>query len=372
MGTLFSFLHADAAYFRNHGFIAWLSCIYLICLQAIFAVMSVSPHERLSEMVLARAIAKHYEVSKLIPLGIGMSAVEQLAGKMAFGLRKTVSRFRRRWKESPDAAKLKGLTHLKQRLKEMNIEMSADSSASGHADSMDSAADQVEELGNALAGPDHDSKPAKNGIDWVAMAAKMQAHKKSAMPEAEVPAPLDDVQPPVRMAAVKAAPIATPCRNKLPEFVLTALEEVQAPAPFATVTSDDVEPTGNPAVKKAGDKKKNKKGKKNQKKGKGKVVIAGPEEEEGLALLPQQAPSDLAAGHETAPAAAGAAAPAADHAVGYVAGDFNRKRLEFIKNFREESNVNFKKANEAWMRSDERADLLKTVPLSELKKRRFA
>jgi hypothetical protein len=139
------------------------------------------------------------------------------------------------------------------------------------------------------------------------------------------------------------------------------------------VTSDDVEPTGNPAVKKASDKKKNKKGKKNQKKGKGKVVIAGPEEEEGLALLPQQAPSDLAdAGHEAAPAAAGAAAPAADHAVGYVAGDFSRKRLEFIKNFREESNVNFKKANEAWMRSDERADLLKTVPLSELKKRRFA
>ena len=99
MGTLFSFLHADAASFRNHGFIAWLSCIYLICLQAIFAVMSVSPHERLSEMVLARAIAKHYEVSKLIPLGIGMSAVEQLAGKMAFGLRKMVSRFRRRWLE---------------------------------------------------------------------------------------------------------------------------------------------------------------------------------------------------------------------------------------------------------------------------------
>ena len=108
--------------------------------------------------------------------------------------------------------------------------------------------------------------------------------------------------------------------------------------------------------------KRDKKGKKNHKNGKGKVVIAGPEEEAGLALLPQQAPSDLAdAGHEAAPAAAGAAAPAADHAVGYVAGDFSRKRLEFIKNFREESNVNFKKANEAWMRSDERAGLLKTA-----------
>ena len=227
-----------------------------------------------------------------------------------------------------------------------------------------------------MAGPDEalDSKPPKKGLDWVAMAAKMQACKKPAMPDAEVPA-----QPPVRMAAVnkaKGVPVATPCRNKLPQFVLTALEEVQAPAPFATVTSDEVEPTENPAADQKAPKGKGgirkKKPKKNPKKGKGKVVVAGPEEEAGLALLPQQIPSGLAeAGHEAAPAAE-ASAPAADHAVAYVAGDFSKKRLEFIKKMREEHKVKFKEANAAWMRSDERADLLMTVPLSELKKRRFA
>ena len=259
-------------------------------------MLSVTPHDRLSDVVLTRAIVKHYEVSKLIPLGIALSAVEQVVGKMAFGMRKLVTRFRRRWKESPDAAKLKGLNSLKKRLKEMNIDVSGSSPepASGHADSMDDAADRVEELGNALAAPDEgldDPKPAKKGFDWMAMAAKMQAHKVSVQKEA--PAPLDDAQPPVKVAAVKAAPVATPCRNQLPPFVLAAMEEVQAPAPFPVTSADDAEPTGNPADQKPAKsaKKKTGKGKKNQKKkGKVKPVVAGPEEEEALALLPQQTP----------------------------------------------------------------------------------
>ena len=344
-------------------------------------MLSVTPHDRLSDVVLTRAIVKHYEVSKLIPLGIALSAVEQVAGKMAFGLRKLVSRFRRRWKESPDAAKLKGLNSLKKRLKEMNIDVSGSSPepASGHADSMDDAADRVEELGNALAAPDEgldDPKPAKKGFDWMAMAAKMQAHKASVQKEA--PAPLDDAQPPVKVAAVKAAPVATPCRNQLPPFVLAAMEEVQAPAPFPVTSADDAEPTGNPADQKPAKsaKKKTGKGKKNQKKkGKGKPVVAGPKEEEALALLPQQTPSGRAegaaheAGHEAAPPAGAAVAPA-DHAA-YVPGDFNKKRYGYIKKMREEHQMKFSEANAAWMHSDERAELLQNVPPSEMKKRKF-
>eukprot|EP00435_Cladocopium_sp_Y103_P047160 s2315_g13.t1 len=150
---------------------------------------------------------------------------------------------------------------------------------------------------------------------------------------------------------------------------------VQAPAPFATVTSDDAEPTGNPADQKAGKGKgkggkRKKAAKKNSKKGKATVVVAGPEEEAGLALLPQQVPSGLAeAGHEAAPAA-GAAAPAADHEATYVPGNFSKMRLQFIKKMREDHQVTFKEASAAWMLSDERADLLQNVPQGELKKRR--
>ena len=118
--------------------------------QAIFAVMTVTPHARLSETVLAKAICQYYHENRLVPIGIGLSAVEQLSAKMAFGLQKVVSRFRRRWKESPQSAKLKGLTTLKQRLKERGITPEPAPSADSQSCSQEMAAERVEQLGNEL------------------------------------------------------------------------------------------------------------------------------------------------------------------------------------------------------------------------------
>lgn len=330
--------------------------------------MTVTPHARLSETELAKAICQHYQENRLIPIGIGLSAVEQVAGKMAFGLRKVVSRFRRRWKESPDAAKLKGLTTLKQRLKERGITPESVPSADSQSCSQDVAAERVEQLGNELPSPASlDDKHKGSAVDWVALALKMKAHKekmadKTALPGATLPA----VQTPRVMACPDGSkPVATPARNKhlLPEFVVQTLKDAPDLPPFETKTAeDDAEP--GTAVKQPAAKKKSRKGKKKEKKSK-KALVAGPEEEANLALLP--------GAQEAVPAPAdnpGVSALESSEPV-YQPGEFNKKRLAFIARLRAEENMSFRDASAAWMKSTDRSNLLSSMPISELKKRRF-
>ena len=52
-------------------------------------------------------------------------------------------------------------------------------------------------------------------------------------------------------------------------------------------------------------------------------------------------------------------------------GEFNKKRLEFIKRVRSDESTTFKEASARWMTSQDRVDLLAGMPWSELKKRRF-
>ena len=89
-------------------------------LQAIFAVLKVTPHiARLSEQVLSDGIMLFFQQQKMIPLGISMDCMGALAGKIACGLRKCVTKFTRTLKDAPQTSKLKNLTNLKQRLQKL-------------------------------------------------------------------------------------------------------------------------------------------------------------------------------------------------------------------------------------------------------------
>jgi hypothetical protein len=334
--------------------------------EAIFAVLSVTPDSRLSENILADAICKHYQDSNLVPVGIGLLAVQNLCGKMAFGLRKCVQKFKRTWKESPDASKLKGLTSLKQRLKELNIEITETASPA-------SSAEAVEEIGNALPAEarstDKEPRPA---LDWVALANKMKAFKAQVAQGAGMPemqgAPLSEKE-----AGTDKKPVATPARSRqhaLPDFVVQTLQGAATPAqPFAL--NDGKEDDPKPAASTAnGETKGNSREKTAQKaaakgrpRGRGKAakktkaaVIAGPEEDRALELLPASDPTE-ALGQ-----------PANE--VKYKPGEFNQKRLNFIREHTKQG-IAFQKAQDLWMSSNERADCLSTLPAGELKKRRF-
>lgn len=132
--------------------------------------MVTTPEQRLSESVLAEAIAEYYREQRMIPAGIHMEAVSALAGKMALGVKKMVVKFRRTWKESPDQAKLKGLTVLKQRLKKALSEDNLTSPKSATAEEVETVA--------AAAGPARPEVAVavqSAGVDWQAAAAKLLA-----------------------------------------------------------------------------------------------------------------------------------------------------------------------------------------------------
>ena len=289
---------------------------------------------------------------------------------MAFGLRKVVSRFRRRWKESPQSAKLKGLTTLKQRLKERGITPEPAPSADSQSCSQEMAAERVEQLGNELPSPasldGRDKESAVKSVDWVALALKMKAHKEK---NAQTPLPEGPTPPAVKAPCVMAGPagskpVATPARNKhlLPDFVVETLKEAPDPTPFETKTAEDDEEPAHDTAAKQPEKKKSKTGKKKKEKKQKKAVVAGPEEEANLALLPgsEQAAPDVSEPGSSAPAT-----------TVYQPGDFNKTRLAFIARLRAEEDMSFKDASAAWMRSTDRSDLISSLPMSEMKKRRF-
>ena len=87
--------------------------------------MSTSPHVRLSEDVLGKAIVQFYEEASLIPMGVAVQAVEGVAAKMAYALAKLVRHFRVLYSSAPEKGKNKALTALKKRLHEAQVPASA-------------------------------------------------------------------------------------------------------------------------------------------------------------------------------------------------------------------------------------------------------
>ena len=62
--------------------------------------MSATPAGKLSEPALADGIRLFYQQANMVPVGIGLEAVEALCAKMGFALRKLTQKFKRVYKES--------------------------------------------------------------------------------------------------------------------------------------------------------------------------------------------------------------------------------------------------------------------------------
>ena len=296
-----------------------------------------------------------FQQQKMIPVGISLDCVEALAGKMACGLRKCVTKFKRTLRDSPQASKLKNLTSLKQRLQ--NLPKQPDD----HESDSQISADSVEVLLDAAVPPNPErvleaaaAAAAKPKIDWASLTAKCKAFR-----DAKAAAKPQD------------RPVATPARSKhmLPAHVLESLkqtaEEAKPPAPFSTVKDDSQEIAGSTeetvqkpvpqrtAKKTQGKSKKN--AKKTKKKGGDDV---GPEEEAALAVV--------------VPAADGKDSPVGADST-YVPGHFQKQRMEFIKAKRAaDSSLSYRQASDLWMSSSERVSYLASVPPHQMKRRRFA
>ena len=273
---------------------------------------------RLSERVLSLGIHEFYTSQRLVPVGIGLEAVQAVCDKMALGLRKVVQKFARTYKESPIGAKSKRLKELKDRLRNV---VSSDGASQANPDSVEDVAKHLP-----------DDKPK---IDWLALSEKMALRKKELATD--------------KSKENLPRPVATPVRSKyaLPEHVLVSMQNVEPVKPFAT--SGDAADEAQPPVEPAKKKKKTSKAKKG---GKAKKKAFGEEEEKNLALAPPSV--ETQSGSQ------------------YKAGNFNDARLKFIATVRTEEKISHKEAQALWMMSPERADLLSGLSMSELKKRRFA
>eukprot|EP00434_Breviolum_minutum_P045561 symbB.v1.2.040882.t1/scaffold7260.1/size22244/1 len=156
--------------------------------EAIFAVMKVQAGDavRLSEKVLSLGIQEFYTSQRLVPIGIGLEAVQAVCD---LGLRKVVQKFARTYKESPEGAKSKRLQQLKDRLKNV---VSSHEVVAGEANP-----DSLQEVAQHLC----DVKPK---IDWVALSEKIALKKKQPAPDNAEAKSKDNLP----------RPVATPARNK--------------------------------------------------------------------------------------------------------------------------------------------------------------
>lgn len=321
--------------------------------KAIFAVLSVTPTERLSEQVLADGILTFFQTQQKVPAGIALSAVEGLAAKLALGLKKVASKFKRLHGASP-GSKIPALTQLKKRLSEYDLSLGDDAGASP------SNVESVEIVAAASVSPTAPAVTGERKVDWKAMAAKFQSFKLGAAQQSQRPVP-------------------TPARSShmLPEYVLETLQQSTCPVePFST-TNDAADEGGKVTLEEDDSEKKSPKKKQKTKtatkskakKPSKKAEIAGPQEEEGLSLA--ETPKEAVVPAGAAPGVSGQEAGGQPAEVKYVAKEFGKMRLRFIQEHRAATGASFKAANDVWMSSSERASYLATIPPSECKKRRF-
>ena len=318
--------------------------------------MSVTPTGRLSDEVVGKAISQFYVDNKLLPVGISIGALDELAMKFALGLRRLVGLFRRQFDQTPTAAKSKALAQLKARLREANVVLTRSGSQSS--------------LSRSATEEDMEALSDGKSFDWNLLAAKIMERK----------AEKDRKESEVLKASEGQAlgrPVATPARShELPVFVVESLKQqaAQPPAPFVAGGEDEDGQTAEgrqQAKPKPKAKAKGGKGKPS-KKSKVKPPVADDEVEEALKvqepLLQKVGPPTQAA----EPCAEKATESAVSSA--YMAGDFGKRRLEFIAQKRAASGntMSFKEASNLWMLSDERASMLQGLDPVQLKRRRFA
>ena len=324
-------------------------------MQVVFATMSVAPSIRLSEEILAKAILAFYVMCKLVPAGITEEALEEWSSKMGAALRKLGSKFRRLFWETPCNAKSSVLKQLKQRCIDAGIarEVANDAWESS------SRAASHEDLDTVAPAPSKTS----SSFDW----SGLQQRLKERMG--------DKLDLLAEKKGLGKRPVATPTRAKdgLPDFVLESLSK-QAPAvtPFATTAGEDETGAAEEQAKRKqpkGKAAKNKGGKRSKKP----KEIAGPEAEEGLKL--DEPPADPCPDALEQPGASPSqdldpAALLQQPDVKYNPKTFGKMRLAFIKQ-KKENGMNYSAANQAWMSSNVRAEMVSQLPEKELKRRRF-
>ena len=348
--------------------------------------MTVCPWAKLSDEVLASAILKFYEKAELVPPGIAMSALEGWASKMAFGCRRVTQRFRKLWKESPVGAKSKVVSELKTRLIKVGVE-----AAEGLQKEL--SHEDLEEVADG-----------RDTFDWEALRQKLIAKRKEkkelevAKPAAEkkeqkllkVAKPEPATEKPEKPDPLATTrPVSTPARaHCLPPFVVQVLAEqsLSCPKPFPTVA---VEEELQEPEKKEGQAVKAKKGSaakakakskpKQKKKSKAKVEVAGPEveallqvpEESGAAEKMEREHAKVEGLCQEQPQEQPEKQPSSGTVeVKYSPKVFQQKKKEFVEKCKKEG-LQYKQATDKWMLSSERSDLLSTLSMTELKRRRF-
>lgn len=103
----------------------------LLVAQVLYGLLSVTPKSRLSEAEITKGILAWAKLIKLTPVpGVSSYAVEQWAGKMAYGAMRIAILFKKIWNESPLKAKSAKLSALKCRLNDKIAEEQTTSVAS--------------------------------------------------------------------------------------------------------------------------------------------------------------------------------------------------------------------------------------------------
>ena len=334
----------------------------------------------MSEEVLAAAILAFYKQihGPTLPLGIAEEVLIKWAGKMAFGLREMASRFKRLLWESPIKAKSKKIQEMKKLYWDMHAKYGK----------------HVAEGPKTL--PAHDSVEVveSTGFDWVALEKRLEmamAKKKEETQTKTLQASTKSKLGKRRQSFESTSSLASEELREgnpylLPQYVgllidvrlsfifslynligievVTSLKGAGCPPPVSVDPTETKEDEGFELSDEEEEKKKKKKGGTNKQKRKPKT-----KKTEKRQAAAQEAPAG-GEGKKEKPLVEAPRVVEPKGPVVYEAKTFQTAMREFVKDKRE-AGMKYKEACEAWMRSDVRADMLSTLSISEMKKRRF-
>ena len=349
------------------------------------ATLVATGHGKLSENILADAIVKFYVDKHSAPAGVAKSALEAWAGKQAFGLRILCQKFRKLNWQAPGSWSTK-IAEAKEKLRKATQDKeSCKKNKPGLGGEDSGAATFLEEAG------DH-------AFAWDQLEMRLEEAVANEKPKV--------------VAGVKSLNLHLPEKAATSDFalfgswdmsvylrnffqVLRAMASASGgPEPFDArgweEEDEEEQKPAEPAVSRAGKKPKAKA--EGKKKSKAKNKKTKEEEEETTKAKPNQVDDQV-------PEDAGAPMEALDQEnlldllrdhfgecqtppprkepppevtpVKYSPKAFAQAQHTFIKNKRAADSISYAEARNAWMISNERADMLNTLSHKELKRRRF-
>ena len=372
------------------------------------ATLVATGHGKLSENILADAIVKFYVDKHSAPAGVAKSALEAWAGKQAFGLRILCQKFRKLNWQAPGSWSTK-IAEAKEKLRKATQDKESwkkNKPGLGGEDS--GAATFLEEAGDHAFAWDQLEMRLEEAVANEKLATEKGEDSNSATGPLRTP----DKKVPKVVAGVKSLNLHLPEKAATSDFalfgswdmsvylrnffqVLRAMASASGgPEPFDArgweEEGAEEQKPAEPAVSRAGKKPKAKA--EGKKKSKAKNKKTKEEEEETTKEKPNQVDDQV-------PEDAGAPMEALDQEnlldllrdhfgecqtppprkepppevtpVKYSPKAFAEAQHTFIKNKRAADSISYAEARNAWMISNERADMLNTLSHKELKRRRF-